>query len=459
MLAAWRDDPVRFAREALRFEPWEGQEQILRMAAESRRWAVRSGHKIGKSRVLAALALWWVATRPRSRVILTSRGDRQIRKILWPELRALYAQSVLPFGGVLHDDPGTGLVLPGYSDVLGFTAQDTEAMGGYSSPSLLYLVDEASGVGEETLEAIEGNLAGGGCIGLCGNPTRTSGTFFAAFHHQREIWRSLHISSEQTPNVREGRVVVPGLATREWVEERRRVWGENHPLYAVRVRGDFPTQGGRAVIPLSAVSRAVERWEELPPPESTARLHLGVDVARFGDDESVVQVRRGDWAGRPEAFSGLDGPNLAGEVLRIARDWRRARGRERPLVKVDVIGVGASVYDVLVRSDEVETVAVNVSERATAEGYALLRDQLWFGCADWLGTGGAIPDDARLQSELVAPEYDFDARGRQRVESKEALRKRLPNGHSPDRADALCLAVYEQRTAADAGDLGAEYDG
>jgi hypothetical protein len=92
---------------------------------------------------------------------------------------------------------------------------------------------------------------------------------------------------------------------------------------------------------------------------------------------------------------------------------------------------------------ELDVVPVNVAEAATSEGYHRLRDQLWFGLLDWLKEGGAIPDDPKLFSELVAPTYFFDARGRQEVEEKDAIKKRLRR--SPDRADALCLAVFEKR--------------
>ena len=116
---------------------------------------------------------------------------------------------------------------------------------------------------------------------------------------------------------------------------------------------------------------------------------------------------------------------------------------------MDVIGVGASAFDVLVRSSEVRAVAVNVSEKATTEGYHALRDQLWGAVRDFLRGDGAIPDDARLQAELLAPEYAFDAQGRMKVESKEAMKKRL--GRSPDRADAVALTIYQPPSRGYAG--------
>jgi len=137
----------------------------------------------------------------------------------------------------------------------------------------------------------------------------------------------------------------------------------------------------------------------------------------------------------------LDTVQVAGRVLEVARQLRLAD--ERPLVRVDVIGVGAGVYDQLYHAPEVETVAVNVAETPVGienqERFAQLRDQMWFGLADWLKDGGAIPDDPKLEAELVAPTYTFDMRGRIKVDTKDKMKERL--GRSPDRADGLGLAV------------------
>jgi len=394
---------------------------------------VRSGHKIGKSSAVVVLALWFVTTRPRARVVMTSASYRQVRDILWKELRRIHSVAPIPIGGRLATDPETGLQCKDGREIVGLSTNEPERIAGYSGPEMLFIIDEASGVDEAVFEALEGNRAGGARIVMLSNATRTAGTFFDAFHGKADFWRTIHISSEETPNVTGLEDPIPGLATREWVEEKRREWGEQSALYAVRVRGDFPAQGERAVVPLSYVLDAIAREAEPDGP-----LMFGLDVARFGDDESVLVARRGKAVIDARAFAQLDGPDLAGRVLEVVRGLRRQD--ERPTVNVDVIGVGSSVFDVLVRSPEVQAVAVNVSEKATTEGYHALRDQLWGAVRDWLKDGGSIPDDARLQAEIVSPTYAFDAQGRMKVESKADMKKRL--GRSPDRADALALAIH-----------------
>src|SRR4029077_5593240 len=130
------------------------------------------------------------------------------------------------------------------------------------------------------------------------------------------------------------------------------------------------------------------------------------DVARFGDDEAVIFPVRGRRALEPVVLRSMDTVQVAGKTLEVVRHLRRHG--EKPFVQVDVIGVGAGVADHLKQfKDELDVVEVNVAEKATNENYALLRDQSWFALRDWLREDGAIPQDPKLEGELVAPVYEF----------------------------------------------------
>jgi len=440
--AEYFDDPVGFCREVLGAELWSKQAEIAEAVRLHPSVAVRSGHKIGKTRCVAAIALWWCATRPRALVILTSSSYTQVDEQLWPEVRKLYAEAArrgYSLGGRICQTAEGGIRWPDGRRMFGMSTDKPERMGGYSGDQLLFIIDEASGIDEGIFEAIEGNMAGGAHKVLVGNPTQLGGTFHDAFHDQIELWHTIHVSSEHTPNVIEGRVVIPGLATREWVEGRKIAWGsEDDPRYQVRVRGNFPGQAANSVIDLTTVEEAIARWNAT---EADGPLELGVDVARFGDDDSVIIARRGKKAFRPVAVHGQDTTQIAGLSLKIARGLRTPD--ERVKVKVDVIGVGAGVADQL-RNNELATfldvVDVNVAESATDDEYANLRAQIWFATDDWFKDGGAIPDEKGLKGELIAPTYKFDSRGRQVVEPKESMKRRLKR--SPDKADALGLSIY-----------------
>lgn len=232
-----------------------------------------------------------------------------------------------------------------------------------------------------------------------------------------------------------------------------RDFGRSSPAYAVRVEGNFPRAGDCTVNSLASVDAAKAR--EADP---DGALRLGVDVGRTGDDPSVVCLVRGKAAFRFASKQGAEGDVVAGWVLSLVRAERRED--ERPVVRIDLIGVGTSVYDHLKASDEVTVVGVNVSENANnPKRYARKRDELWFAGADFLADGGSIPaDETELHGELTAARYSFDPRGRYVVESKDELKKRLKR--SPNKADAFNLAVssdpvalFEEGTAEDFADV------
>jgi hypothetical protein len=365
--------------------------------------------------------------------VLTAPANHQIENILFPELKLLYASARIPLGGRLYDDPRKGIKFGDKWGIFGLTTDKPERIAGLSGDRLMFLVDEASGYPEELFTAVFGNMAGGGKVLLTGNPTQTSGTFYNAFHGNRDRWETIHISSEDTPNFHGGNV--PGLATPEWATWAAGEWGKDSPLYDVRVRGQFPKQASNSVIGLADVEAASGRWSATA---GEGELSIGVDVARFGDDSSVIAVRRGMRIEEFAVVQGLDTVQVAGKVREVIA--RHRRGSESVSVKVDTIGVGGGVADQL-RTDRLHLVEVNSSEASSSpEDYYNLRSQLWFDIGSWLKAGGAIPKDSKLEGELVAPTYSFDPKGRRKVEGKADIKKRL--GRSPDRADATALAIY-----------------
>jgi phage terminase large subunit len=447
VLQSWAADPCLFAWEVFEIDAWDKQAELLRAVAAHDSVAVRAGQKVSKSNSAGILAYWFALTRMPSRVVMTSSSAYQVKDILWREVHALWLRAKERRGLVLSPqppalDPATGLQLA-TGDIKGVSTNTPERAAGTSGAHLFFIIDEASGIEEAILDAYEGNRAGGAKMLMLSQGTRTSGKFFKAFHQDREFWHRLHISSEDSPNVRAGRQIVPGLALKDYVEKRKKEWGENSVLYRVRIKGEFASQGSKAVVAFDSLEAALKRHKEGEAVED-GFLELGVDPAREGDDSFVIYPRRGGRGFDAFVHQGLDGPNGAGKVLEAVRALREARDPKKIRVKIDVIGIGASVYDCLKESDEVEAIAVSVAESptVTAPGepkYGTLRDQLWFGVKEWLKTA-ALPADSMLEAELIAPEYGFNTKGCIKVEDKATTKKKL--GRSPDRADALALAVY-----------------
>lgn len=442
--------------------PWDGpgdsQVSLLRSVAAYDYNTCRAGQKVSKSVSASGLALWFAVCWD-GRVLLTSSSGRQVKKVLWMEIRILAAQAnrigkiripIVPL------DPGTGIEFRPGVDIMGFSTDAPTNLGGFSGPRLMLIADEACGIEDPIFDAIMGNMAGGSKdderaiakVLLIANPTAVGGFFYRSFHEERSAWHTHHIPATASPNIREGRVVIPGLATQHFLDTRRMMWGgPGHPVWDARVDGNFPTGGSDLVIPLSLVDAAQKRHDET---EASGPLQIGCDPARFGDDETVAIARRGNKIVALEAVHGFDEPAVAGIVVQLARE--HSAPHERVTVAIDASnGIGVGIASLL-RHQRHERFALQVFEsRAgdpsdTPDEYPNMRSQLWFSTKRWLQDGGALPDDEKLAGDLVAPKYGPDVRGRLQVERKKDFKKRL--GRSPDRADALALAIYSPPTLA-----------
>lgn len=486
----FRDDPAAFCREVLGFEPWAKQIEILEAVRDHRRVAVRSGHKVGKSSGAAALALWYWASYPDARVVMTSTTSRQVDQILWRELRMRVARAGRCLACIAQDPDGrsiprpcphstiivddvhtvcgelarTGLKSADFREIVGFTAREAEAVAGVSGKHLLYIVDEASGVPDVIYEAIEGNRAGGASILLIGNPTKTSGEHYEAFTKKKHLYHCITVSSEETPNAISGQCLVPGLAEREWIEEKKLEWGEESPQYKIRVKGVHAENEDGCIFSVHAIVSAEQRWHELALESSERRVYrgrlwLGIDPAGATGtgDESAFCARRGPMVLRLVTMRGLTAEAHTAHALGMIADLEEPEDRALetcPVVVIDRSGsIGAELYGTLrARLGTYEAVGaappfvlvgVRSSEKPERkpDHYGTLRDELAASTEAWLREGGAIPEDTKLAAELHALRWVEDQRQRLKVTPKDELRKMLDR--SPDRYDALALAVWE----------------
>ncbi len=456
------DEPVRFAIEVLGLYLCRAQRRILEAIARGRRVIIRSGQKTGKSTSFVAAALWWACTRSRGRVLLTAPGHRQVKKVLWKELRRIvYDRKNLRADGlrvidVLQVepalDPDTGMQWPDGREIVGFAAESPGATQGFSGPEMLIIIDEGSDVDDDIFESHEGNTAAGGRILAASQPFHNTGWFYEAFHRDREYWDTHHLSSEDTPNVTGEEPAIPGLADPDFIATEKSKRGEDSAWYQIRIKGEFASSATNTVVALKLVEAACKRWTANVSVVQAEPLEFGVDVARFGDDKTKIAPRRGKRIYPLIETQGADGKAVAALVIQAVRTMRRPG--EIPTVKIDGTGgYGSSPIDIL-RADhanEVKVVEVNASSASDdAEKYVNLRAQLHFGVAEFLAEGGELPaNDRELQSDLLAPTYMFDARRRFQVEAKKDIKKRLKR--SPDGGDAVALAIYRGAVRATGG--------
>jgi hypothetical protein len=424
-------NPLLFCRETLGGDrPWSRQAEVLMALKDYPRVAVRSGHGVGKTWLAARAALWFLYSHPHSIVLTTAPTHRQVRSILWAELRRQHRTARISLGGSLTE---TRLTLDDDWFALGLSTDEPDRFQGYHSEHLLLIFDEAPGVPEPIYEAARGVLTSAHSrVLLIGNPTVPSGPFYEAFRSPE--WRALHIPCTACPNVVSGEIVYPRLVSAEWVEAQAREWGRESPAFRSRVLGEFPEESESRLVPLAWIHAAQERR----PGETTGlALRMGVDVARYGADRTAIVIAD-DFAVREmHAWSGLSTMETAGRVLALAREKEIPAER----IAVDDTGVGGGVTDRL-REQGWNVIAVQAAGSPDSRNFANRRSELYWRLREALNPDGdtplSLPDrHAALAEELSAIGYGFSSSGKIIIEGKDALRSRL--GRSPDLADALAL--------------------
>jgi hypothetical protein len=326
---------------------------------------------------------------------------------------------------------------------VGLTTTTPGAFQGRHHPRLLVVLDEAANV-PELIHLEISTLATGdeNCILMIGNPTSTSGTFYES-HKKHSDWRKFHISCLDHPNVVKGREIIKGAVTRGWVAKRRKEWGEQHPFWFSRVLGEFPMISTRGVIPLAWVERQTNEEKRLEALEKALEERMpiiaGLDVARYGENKSVLTLRRGDAIMEIRSWH----HKSLMETTGLAKKAMEEDGIS--LLIVDASGIGAGVVDRLLEQN-MEVYAYNGGHRAfSPKTFTNRRSEMWWLLRERFEKGLIwLPDTKTpLLSDLIAPQYEIASSGRLKVETKELLLKRgVP---SPDFADSLslCFAADE----------------
>lgn len=430
------NDPVLFAREVLGVEPDPWQEEFLRVVAnpKERRISVRSGHGVGKSTAVAMAAIWHLAWRVPGKVVMTAPTSAQLFDALFAEVKRLCRDIKPPFHE-LFEVKGDRIELRGraadsFISCRTSRAEQPEALAGVHSPHVLLIADEASGVPEAVFESAAGSMSGHSATTiLTGNPTRNTGLFYETHNRLSDQWRTMHVSCIDSPRV-----------SADFVEEMKLRYGENSPAYHVRVLGNFPPAEDDTVIPVHLLEYAMGNEVEID--EHTTPI-WGLDVARHGNDSSVLCKRQGPVVHPLRTWQGLDLMQLVGAV-KVEYDTSPPHRRPAEII-VDSIGLGAGVLDRL-RELGLPARGLNVSERPSAVAiYQNLRAELWFKAKEWLENRDvSLPKDDQLYAEMAAPRYSFTASGKILVESKDSMKKR--GMKSPDRADAVCLSLATDHT-------------
>jgi len=400
-------------------------------AVEPLRYAIASGHGIGKSCITAWLVCWILATRPGCKGVVTANTANQLETKTWAEIRKWLKRSLVADMFEIKatsieskESPESWRV-----DALTCKEENAESFAGLhaASSTPFYIFDEASAIPEAVYEVAEGGLTDGEpMMFLFGNPTRSSGTFHACFNNYKKkaYWNLRNIDSRTVE-----------ITNKEQIEKWRQEYGEDSDFFRVRVRGEFPSVSSMQFIPTDAAEEATVR--RLDHNTATAAI-IGVDVARFGDDDSVIYTRIGKGYLPIKRFHGLSTTDLVAKVkVHFESVKKLGFPADRIYIFVDEGGVGGGPKDML-RDDGYPVRGVQFGEKADdSQTYSRKREEMWGRMKQWLNDGGTIPNDRDLVEDLIAPEYDILPGGQVKLETKKEMKKR--GLRSPDAADALAL--------------------
>lgn len=434
---------------------WDKQEEIILSVRDNRVTTVRACHDVGKTYIASRTALWFLYSHPQSIVVTTAPTMRQVENLLWRELRAAHTNSKQPLSG---EPLKTRLDIEEDWYAIGASSGDPDKLQGFHAASghILIIIDEAAGVQEAAFEAIEGMITSEGArMLMIGNPTSDAGSFRDS-HYSWTHANKIHISAFDTPNFTNNgirtvedlekmdmdnvEIVAPYLMTPRWAKEKIDQWGTDSPPFQARVLGQFPTKSSNTVISLNHIELAAEPEHRKKLKKKGGPLRIGVDPARFGNDETVITPRYGGYIPEQKAYAMTSIPATAGLIKQYTRP--------RPeFIGIDVDGLGGGVFDILFDERYDGIAEIYNGGRALPDDdegltFANLASQLWWLARRKFAKGElAIPNEPKLIMQLSTRRYGY-TKGGIAVESKDQWKKRFP-GKSPDRADSLIYSLAD----------------
>ena len=453
--AQYRLDPLGFVRECIWWPDGDGpapyQAEIMGQVIPKKRVCVRGPHGLGKTALAAWLILWFALVHDGSdwKVVTTASAWRQVEKFLWPEI---HKWSRMVLWDKVGRQPFTQNELLQLTLKLntgaafGVVSDNPALIEGAHADHIMYVFDESKTIPPATFDAAEGALTGSQGSEAYAVSISTPGDPVGRFYDIQK--RKPGYDDWWVRHVTKAECIAAGRMTEAWSEQRKQQWGEESAVYKNRVEGEFASADEDGVIPLSWIEKANERWTDLKGRVERGEAEwepftcVGVDVARSGEDKTVLAMRHGQAITELRTFAKADTMETAGRVSGILRAHGGA-------AVIDVVGIGAGVLD-RVRELGLQTEAFNAGERTAwldrsgEQGFVDSRAAAWWCLRELLdpahGEQVALPPDDRLIGDLSAPKWRSMSGGRVRVESKDDIRKRL--GRSTDHADAVVQAFW-----------------
>lgn len=432
LINLYKGKPITFIRTMFKVTPTKQQIDFINLAVkQDARVACKSCTSSGKTAAICWLTFYFLLTHKRTKGIVLAPSAPQVYRVFKSELHVWYDKmppTIQSFFEIMNDR----IYMKGKKDSqfvswATASAEQKESFAGLHAKKVLIFVDEASALDTDIYDTLYGTLSSGDTsFCLISNPVRAVGSFYDIFQvpEDKKIFDTLTFSAYDSPNV-----------NKKWIEETKASYGKDSDFYKMRVLGEFPVLGEAQFIQADVVDNA--RATTLMPIDyhHYPRI-LGVDVARFGDDSSVILDRQGPKIHEILAFKKLDTVAFSEKVIEYYRGVKSIKA-----VAVDGIGIGAGVVDQLKRFG-LPVIDVNVSTKSSEpKSYFNLRAQLYGYMKEWLSTAD-IPYNEELRDQLVGINYSYNNKLQIILESKKDMKKRGMS--SPDIADALSLTFATQ---------------
>lgn len=487
-LVKFQQNPALFFEKVLGITTLEEyQRGVIQIVADNERTAIAACHDVGKSYLMARIVLWFCTCFPYSKVITTAPTYNQIKNILWSEIRSAHAKALFPLGGKMNltdwqlSREGDWFAI-GFSprnELTGGEGQGTQSsFQGFHAPHVLVVFDEATGIRHATWMMAEGLLTSANVKFVAiGNPTSRNSEFYNCF--RSPAWAKIYLNCFNSPNLiangifdmpsleaeisriksmsdEEAKAAFaaykapkPYLLSAKWVVASVIKWGLTHPLTVSKIFGKFPEDSEDTLVPLGFVEAAQIRKYN---PIASDRKIIGIDVARFGSDSSVMTALHGKRSLRKLVYSKRDTTFLIGAAIQMSRDLWPEGGTD--IFVIDETGLGGGLVDGLREAAREKRIGQKTEIRGVQYGaacedpdqkekYSNLKARMFGLLGDDVKdpNGLTLLDEAIYLEELPSILYAFNSKGQMVIESKEDYKKRTGRG-SPDTADSLALANY-----------------
>jgi hypothetical protein len=447
--AEYLKDPALWVEEVLGKHLWSKQREIAKSVVDHSHTAVVSCNGAGKSGLAGMLAVWWIATHDPYDVALICSAPTyvQIARVLFREIQDNFKLA-----------KANGFEMPGYitqgqewklddGTVIAFGRRPADkdivsAFQGIHRRYVMVILDEAGGIPEDLYTATEAvtNTMDARVLAI-GNPD-SRGTTFHKIFREDPTWNKIKISAFDTPNFTDEKHTVPPgllplLIQEEWVERQKISWGETSSRYRSKILAEFPDEADNTFFTQSNIDIGIDTQFE---DDGEVNAVLGVDVARFGEDDSVAYINRGGRLRRLDTWSKATATETASRIHRLAIDNGVSE------VRIDAAGLGGPVVDIVAANADNRYLVISMLGSAAspdktrwlnarASNFDSLKELLSAGSID------LDPDDTQLLDEILMIRYKFTQKGAIQIESKDEMRSR--GVKSPDSLDAAIYACAD----------------